>query len=814
VRQASPPPRKEYVARSRPAIDPWTTVINKWLIADQDVHRKQRYTARRVWQRLLAEHGTVLSEVSVSRYVTRRRVELDLVHVEVYIPKSHEPGAEAEVDFGEFYGEGLDVRDPSSLNRNLARRSGVAFLVEPCDSARSGYLPRLEGNEMPSQTPEFGTLLEAVPDALVGVDEAGVIRFVNHQTELLFGYHRGDMVGAPLETLVPESLRQLHEAHRQGYEAAPRSRPMGTDVKLSGRRRDGTEFPVDIALSAIDTGDGMLVIAAVRDMTDYRWAEIERRRLAALVEGSDDAIIGSTLERIITSWNPAAERLFGYSGEEIIGKSTDLLTPEDLTGEVQAVLARTKPGLPVQHLETTGVRKDGTVFPVSLTVSPICDEDGAMIGASLICRDVTRQKQAVEASQRAAAIVENSDDAIISFTLDGIVTSWNPAAERMYGYSGEQAMGTSIFGRTPKDQVDEIQSIVAKVSAGQLGEHLETDRVRKDGTQIRVSFTISPIRDDSGSVVGISTIARDMTEQRKAIEIAQRMAAIVESSQDAIISKSLDGSIASWNPAAERLFGYSGEEIIGKPGRLLGPEDRADEIVDILAKIGAGQPVEPLETVRVRKDGTLFPVSLTVSPVRDADGEVIGAAGIFRDVTELKQAAQYARSLIEAGLDPMVTISPEGQITDVNEATVQATGVTRDKLLGTDFSNYFTEPEKAEEIYQRVLAEGMAVDYPLTLLHRDGDEVLTEVLYNASVYRDPNGTVLGVFAAARDVTRQRQAQREIAEQQAREKERLKELEQFQRLTVGRELKMIELKKEIEHLKKYGPASGSDPGAQH
>jgi PAS domain S-box-containing protein len=250
------------------------------------------------------------------------------------------------------------------------------------------------------------------------------------------------------------------------------------------------------------------------------------------------------------------------------------------------------------------------------------------------------------------------------------------------------------------------------------------------------------------------------------------------------------------------MFGYSSKEIIGKPGRLLGPEDRANEISDIVVKISAGQPVE---TVRVRKDGTVFPVSLTVSPIRNADGEVIGAAGIFRDVTEVKQATQYARNLIEAGLDPMVTVSPKGQITDVNEATVKATGVTRDKLLGTYFSDYFTEPEKAEEICQHVLTKGMTVDYPLTLRHRDGHETLAEVLYNASVYRDSNGSLLGVFAA-HDVTKQKQAHREITEQQAREQERLKELEQLlQRLTVGCELKMIELKKEIENLKKLGQA---------
>ena len=165
--------------------------------------------------------------------------------------------------------------------------------------------------------------------------------------------------------------------------------------------------------------------------------------------------------------------------------------------------------------------------------------------------------------------------------------------------------------------------------------------------------------------------------------------------------------------------------------------------------------------------------------------------------TIAKQAPQYARSLIEASLDPLVTISPEGKITDVNEASIKVTGVRRDELIGTDFSNYFTEPEKAREGYQQVFAKGFVTDYPLTIRRRDGK--LTDVLYNASVYKDARGNVLGVFAAARDVTAQKRAEEQVAEQRAKELERLAELERFQKLTVGRELKMIELKKEIGEL---------------
>src|SRR5664280_165430 len=655
-----------------------------------------------------------------------------------------------------------------------------------------------KGMQMRAQTTRFEHLLEAVPDALVGMDQKGVIRFVNRQTETLFGYDRDQLIGQPIETLVPESLWQIYTEHRIDYFADPRTRSSGLEVELCGRPQDGAEFPVNISLSTIDTGDVLLVITAVRDVTQQRQAVKNAQLIAAIVEYSDDAIIGSTLDGIITSWNLAAETLYGHSGKEIIGKSGSLLNPADRTDEIKTIPTKIKAGEHVEDFETKGVRRDGTVFPVSITVAPIRNEDGEIVGASAVHRDLTQQRQALAVAQRLAAIVECSDDAIIGRTPDGIVTNWNPAAARMYGYSSPEIIGKPAKFLTPKDRTGEINAVLAQIKAGQHVEHLETKRVRKNGTVFPVSLTVSPIRDAEGAVIGTSVIHRDLTDQKGALAVAQRMAAIVEYSSDAIIGRTLDGIVTNWNPAAEKMFGYSSQEIIGKPIDLLSPRDRVDDMLSILANISAGHSVEHLETKRVRKNGTVFPVSLTISPIRDERATVIGASMICRDVTELKHAAQYARSLIEAALDPMVTISPNGKITDVNEATVTATGVPRNKLIGTDFSDYFTDPDTANRLYRLVFVRGMAVDYPLTLRHLDG--TLTEVLYNASVYRDTGGNTLGAFAAARDVTRQMQASRTAAEQRAGELERLAALERFQRLTFGRELTMIELNQEIELLR--------------
>ena len=247
---------------------------------------------------------------------------------------------------------------------------------------------------------------------------------------------------------------------------------------------------------------------------------------------------------------------------------------------------------------------------------------------------VSETKRAIELQERLAAIVEGSEDAIVSKSLEGTIQSWNRAAERMFGYTAEEAIGSHISMIAPPDRVHEIPLILERIARGERIEHHETRRRTKDGRILTVALTISPVRDASGKIIGASKIARDITQQHRAMELQERLAAIVESSDDAIISKNLEGIIQSWNRGAERIFGYTANEMIGKHISTIASPDRVSEIPQILARIARGERIEHYQTKRRTKDGRILTMSLTVSPIRDAHGTIIGASKIARDITE------------------------------------------------------------------------------------------------------------------------------------------------------------------------------------
>jgi two-component system cell cycle sensor histidine kinase/response regulator CckA len=365
--------------------------------------------------------------------------------------------------------------------------------------------------------------------------------------------------------------------------------------------------------------------------------------LAAIVESSDDAIIGKTLEGIILSWNAGACRLYGYTAAEAIGQSMTLLLPEDRPGEESEILARIARGERVDHFETRRRRKNGETIDVSLTISPILDKNGVVIGASHVARDITERKFMNGQSARLAAIVQSSEDAVVSKTLEGTILTWNGGAERLYGYPAAEAIGKPITLVLPEDRAQEEVEILERIRSGQEVNHFETVRRRKNGELIDVSLTISPISDEFGRVIGASHVARNITERRGLEERSGQLAAIVESADDAIISKTLDGTILTWNAGAERIYGYTAAEIIGRPMTLLLPADRPDEETEILERIRKGERVEHFETVRKTKTGERIEVSLTISPIRDSHGKITGASHVARDVTERKQLENQLR---------------------------------------------------------------------------------------------------------------------------------------------------------------------------
>jgi PAS domain S-box-containing protein len=253
-------------------------------------------------------------------------------------------------------------------------------------------------------------------------------------------------------------------------------------------------------------------------------------------------------------------------------------------------------------------------------------------------------------SLRLSAIVESADDAILSVDLDGLIRAWNTAATKLLGYTAAEAIGQSVVRLLPVDRqgAEEKENILQRVRRWNTVERIDSVWRRKDGLPLGVALIVAPIRRDGGDLLGLSVIARDVTDRDRTERAARRLAAIVESSDDAIVSKDLNGIVTSWNHAAERMFGYSAEEMVGESIRRIIPADRQAEEDDVLSQIRRGLKVDHFETIRRRKDGTLLPVSLTVSPVRGSDGKIGGASKIARDISERKQAELDRARLLNA----------------------------------------------------------------------------------------------------------------------------------------------------------------------
>ncbi len=364
----------------------------------------------------------------------------------------------------------------------------------------------------------------------------------------------------------------------------------------------------------------------------------------------------------IIQWvNRAELKLLGYSREEYIGHPVKNFYVDE--ERFQDLNERLWNGQTVHDYEVRLRCKDGSVRYVLIS-SNVLWEGGKFIHTRCFTRDITEHKLAEAAlkksEERFQEIYHSSKDAVGYVNPDGVLIDVNQAFSQLTGYSREELLsGKKFQDLTPPEYHDmERQKIKEVLKTGKPVEY-EKEYIRKDGLRVPILLTTFLVKDVDGNPEGVAAIIKDITEQKRAQEEKFRLAGIVDSSYDAIIGKTLGGIITAWNRGAQRLYGYKVEEVIGKSVSILMPAERSDELLAILQKLVKGEAVEQFETVRVRKDGRQIDVSLTVSPIKNANGKIIGASAIARDITERKQAEKQMQEAIKIKSEFTSTVSHE-----------------------------------------------------------------------------------------------------------------------------------------------------------
>jgi len=351
---------------------------------------------------------------------------------------------------------------------------------------------------------------------MVCVDADGRIVLVNARTERLFGYRRDELIGLPMDMLVPDAVRDVHPGHRGGYIADPQPRLMGAGMEPAGRRHDGTTFPAEISLSALDTEQGILVFAAVRDVTQRRLAAQSAAQLAAIIQSSHDAVIGKTLDQVITSWNPGAERLYGYTAAEVTGRHIEVLIPAGDREREAAVVAAVARGERVDQYQARRLRKDGTTVEVSLNLSPIADRTGTIIGVASVARDVTERQRA---GARFRGLMDAGPDAMVCVDRDGRIVLVNGQTERLFGYRRDELVGQPVEILVP----DQVRGLHPAHRAGYaadprpraMGADRQPAGRRRDGSTFQAEVSLAAMGTGEGLL--ITAVIRDVTER---LEIA------------------------------------------------------------------------------------------------------------------------------------------------------------------------------------------------------------------------------------------------------------------------------------------------------
>ena len=496
------------------------------------------------------------------------------------------------------------------------------------------------------------------------------------------------------------------------------------------------------------------------DITREKQLEKLRNRIASIVKYSDDAIISFDVQGKIDSWNQGAEKIFGYSAEEIIGNHISNIVPNELYHQTFDQLDKVERGEEIAYLETIRERKDSSKVDVSLKVHALRDETGKITGGSAIIRELTDRKileEALRKSHRQVVnILESITNSFYALDKNWCFTYINEAASFMVLYKKqEDLIGKNIWEVFPHLVGTELYCKLHQVVAKKESVQFETRGIKHN---CWFELHCYPIED------GVSVYINDITEQKLAREATQRLAAIVENSEDAIITMTSEGVISSWNKGATKLYGYFPKEVVGEPVGIIIPQELKKELKQKLEALRHGKTFENDRTIRVHKNGDYIHVSAKSSLIKDADGKVIESSSIHRDISErvkFEEELAAERELLMVTLNSLnegvVATNPEGQIILINNAAAQLIGINPAEAIGHPITEiFYVIEDKTSEPVKFIPGEIVSNSI---LVSRDLLEI--PVASNSSYIKAPEGTVFGVVTVIQDITEKIQTQQEL-----------------------------------------------------
>ncbi len=486
-------------------------------------------------------------------------------------------------------------------------------------------------------------------------------------------------------------------------------------------------------------------------LSQSRLQEQQHERYAVTLASIGDGVIATDAAGRVEFMNAVAEGYTGWTRQEANGRAfpdvfqiINEYTRQPVLNPVTQVLQDGKPLDLANH--TILVSRDRREIPIDDSCSPIRHSENGVDGAVLVFRDVSERRRIHESQAKLAAIVESSDDAIISKDLNGIITSWNRAAERLYGYTASEAVGCPISMLIPSDQPDEEPQILARIRRGERIDHYETLRVAKDGRVLNVSITVSPLYNAEGEIIGASKIARDITERKRSEE---RFALLFENMPMMLLAIGDNQKIAVWNRECERLTGYSATDIIASPDwqAVLYPDANYRQQL-AQERRARGQDYTGWETTVTCKDGKTRIISwASIAQSVPIPGWATWSMGA--DVTALRESENRSRLLMEQASDAIFISDVTGKLLDANSQAVELSGYSHDELVQLSFSQLTDVADPAEFPPRRdPLQNGQAVLSERQLRRKNGSLVPVEV--GARMIQ--NHTVIAI---ARDITERR-----------------------------------------------------------